>query len=115
MAKDADFESNPDLTLQLEEPTVCGQWVAYKDQYETNVVTIGVSDDTTQGKVAKLLLEKLLLGIRQFYLSVLDGTVPLGIYRFSFLGLPDDGGQLRVYTRATDENNSNVNKFFIKV
>ena len=54
LVKDADFESNPDLTLQLEEPTVCGQWVAYKDQYETNVVTIGVSDDTTQGKVAAI-------------------------------------------------------------
>ncbi|MCS2956125.1 DUF4627 domain-containing protein [Bacteroides salyersiae] len=113
MVKDADFESNPDLTLQLEEPTVCGQWVAYKDQYETNVVTIGVSDDTTQGKVAAITGKT-----SSWYTTVLsqriDGTVPLGIYRFSFLGRSDDGGQLRVYTRATDENNSNVNKFFIK-
>ena len=113
LVKDADFESNPDLTLQLEEPTVCGQWVAYKDQYETNVVTIGVSDDTTQGKVAAITGKT-----SSWYTTVLsqriDGTVPLGIYRFSFLGRSDDGGQLRVYTRATDENNSNVNKFFIK-
>ena len=113
LVKDADFESNPDLTLQLEEPTVCGQWVAYKDQYETNVVTIGVSDDTTQGKVAAITGKT-----SSWYTTVLsqriDGTVPLGIYRFSFLGRSDDGGQLRDYTRATDENNSNVNKFFIK-
>ena len=83
LVKDADFESNPDLTLQLEEPTVCGQWVAYKDQYETNVVTIGVSDDTTQGKVAAIT-GKTSSCIRLFYLSVLMVLFPLGFTAFHF-------------------------------
>ena len=114
LVKDSGFESNPDLTLQLEEPKVLGQWVAYKDQqYETKPVTITVSDDATQGKVVAITGQTF-----SWYTTVLsqriEGTIPQGIYRFSFLGRSDDGGQLRIYTRTTDADNSNTNNFFIK-
>ena len=114
LVKDSGFESNPDLTLQLEEPKVLGQWVAYKDQqYETKSVTITVSDDATQGKVVAITGQTF-----SWYTTVLsqriEGTIPQGIYRFSFLGRSDDGGQLRIYTRTTDADNSNTNNFFIK-
>ena len=114
LIKDSGFESNPDLTLQLEEPKVLGQWVAYKDQqYETKPVTITVSDDATQGKVVAITGQTY-----SWYTTVLsqriEGTIPQGIYRFSFLGRSDDGGQLRIYTRTTDADNSNTNNFFIK-
>lgn len=113
LVKDAGFESNPDLTLQLEEPKVCGQWVAYKDQYETNVVTVGINEDATQGKVAAITGKT-----ASWYTTVLsqriEGTIPQGVYRFSFLGRTDDAGQVRVFTRTTDANNCNTNSFFIK-
>ena len=114
LVKDSGFESNPDLTLQLEEPTVCGQWVAYKDQYETKPVTIEVKDDAAQGKVAAITGQT-----ASWYTTVLsqriEGTTPQGIYRFSFLGRSDNGGQVRIYTRATKvDPNSKENIFFIK-
>ena len=114
LVKDSGFESNPDLTLQLEEPKALGQWVAYKAQdEEKNIVTIAVNDDATQGKVAAITGKT-----SSWYTTVLsqriEGTIPQGIYRFSFMGRSENGGQLRIYTRTTDENNSSVNRFFVK-
>ena len=112
--KDSGFDSNPDLTLLTEESPECGKWLAYKDEeYEKNEVTMSVQDDADQGKVVVISGKPF-----SWYTTVLsqriEGTLPEGIYRISFRGKSADGGSVRTYIRATNEANTNINKFFVK-
>ena len=114
LLKDSGFDSNPDLTLLVEESQECGKWVAYKDEkYEQNVVTMTVEDDAEQGKVVAINGKPF-----SWYTTVLsqriEGTLSEGIYRVSFRAKSADGGSVRVYTHATDDKNLNVNRFFVK-
>ena len=114
LLKDSGFDSNPDLTLLTEESAECGKWLAYKDeQYEQNIVTMAVENDADQGKVVSISGKPY-----SWYTTVLsqriEGTLPEGIYRISFRGKSADGGSVRVYARATDDKNVNINRFFVK-
>ena len=114
LLKDSGFDSNPDLTLLTEESSECGKWLAYKDeQYEQNIVTMAVENDADQGKVVSISGKPY-----SWYTTVLsqriEGTLPEGIYRISFRGKSADGGSVRVYARATDDKNVNINRFFVK-
>lgn len=114
LLKDSGFDSNPDLTLLTEESSECGKWLAYKDeQYEQNIVTMAIENDADQGKVVSISGKPY-----SWYTTVLsqriEGTLPEGIYRISFRGKSADGGSVRVYVRATDDKNVNINRFFVK-
>ena len=114
LLKDSGFDSNPDLTLLTEESSECGKWLAYKDeQYEQNIVTMAVENDADQGKVVSISGKPY-----SWYTTVLsqriEGALPEGIYRISFRGKSADGGSVRVYARATDDKNVNINRFFVK-
>ena len=93
-----------------------GQWTAYRDVEEKNPdVQIAIEQDGEQGNVLTIDGNS-----SSWYTTLvgqfIDGTLERGIYRLTFKGRSDNGGQVRVTTRCTGEDNTftpGQNRFFV--